>query len=139
MKKLLPLLFTLFCLHLITAQVGINTTNPVTTLDVNGSVSFREGPEIVLLTGINRDISLSENKFSNYRIVGPTSSFSISGFIPETETEGQLLTIINTSNAPMTIVHNNFPYCKPYFLSGRKKFTDPGTIRCNYFSIQQNN
>lgn len=57
---------------------------------------------------MNRDIRSSEDKFSNYRIAGPTSSFSISGFIPETGTDGQLLTIINTSNAPMTIVHNNF-------------------------------
>lgn len=108
MKKLLPLLIILFCFNQIRAQVGINTTNPVTTLDVNGSASFREGPEIILTAGMNRDIRLSEDKFSNYRIAGPTSSFSISGFIPETGTDGQLLTIINTSNAPMTIVHDSF-------------------------------
>lgn len=103
---LLNLLF-LFTFGFTFSQIGINTTSPSTTLDVNGALSLREGSELEMKPGKNDDIILAPNAFSRHRIVGPTSAFSITGIAPVTAADGQIITLINTSTAPMTFEHNS--------------------------------
>ncbi len=89
------------------AQVGINTTTPKTTLDINGGISLREGPALVLSNGANSNISLGTTPYSFYRITGPTAAFSISGIVPVIGADGQIVILQNTTSQSMTITNNS--------------------------------
>src|SRR5690606_31327759 len=104
--QILFILFLLFSLST-TAQVGIGTTTPSTTLDVNGAMSLRDGRTLTLVNGNNNNINLGTVPYSNYRIIGPTTSFSVNSIIPTTASDGQIITLQNTTNASMIIRHNN--------------------------------
>lgn len=82
-----------------TAQnVGINTSSPNTTLDVNGSVAFRESA-ISLVNGDNNNLVVSN--FSFYRITGPTAAYAITGI--GNGINGKVITLYNASTFAMTI------------------------------------
>ncbi|MDP2687677.1 MAG: hypothetical protein Q8O62_10680 [Aequorivita sp.] len=87
------------------AQVGIGTTDPKTNLDVAGALSLREGTALSL-GNVNSNISLGTTPYSFYRIIGPTGAFNITGIVPTTGADGQLLTLENTTAHAMTIVHD---------------------------------
>lgn len=95
------------------SQVEINTTDPKTTLDVNGALSLRESPtSLAVVSGINSGLRLpGETFYSQYSIVaGPGSiltAFSIDGITSTPIADGQILRLVNTTNAVMTIIHNN--------------------------------
>lgn len=91
------------------AQVGINTTTPSTTLDVNGALSLRESPRPIRVgNGVNENIELEEESpYSQYRIVGPTTAFSIDGITTVENADGQIIRLINTTDQVMTIVNNS--------------------------------
>ncbi len=89
------------------AQVGIGTTSPTTTLDIDGAISFRDGGTLSLSNGNNTNINLGGIPYSNYRIVGPTTSFNVNSIIPISGSDGQIVTLQNTTNAIMNIVHNS--------------------------------
>lgn len=81
-------------------RVGINTFDPLASLDVNGSVAFREGAWLTLVNGANDDIALPATSY--HTIVGPTAAFSISGFTGGVN--GRIITLVNSTSYPMTIV-----------------------------------
>ena len=84
--------------------MGIRLTSgtlPNATLDVNGSVSFREGTALALVNGVNSDVALTAYSF--FRITGPTAAFSITGFA--SGADGRLLTLINASGQTLTLTH----------------------------------
>ncbi|MDC8000602.1 hypothetical protein POV26_06115 [Aequorivita todarodis] len=90
------------------AQVGIGTTDPKTTLDVNGSLSLRQrAAQLTLGSGNNNNINLGASPYSFYRIAGGGSTFSITGIIPVAGADGQIVILQNTTNRDMTIVHDN--------------------------------
>ncbi|WP_310992310.1 hypothetical protein [Aequorivita marina] len=90
------------------AQVGIGTTNPQTGLDVNGGLSLREGPALNFNSnpGNLDNVDLGTTPYSFYRITGSNNDFELRSIIPEPDADGQILTLINTRNAAMTIKHN---------------------------------
>ena len=90
------------------SQVGINTTSPTTTLDIEGAISLRESPRpLELLNGVNIDISLTgDAPYSQYRIEGPDAAFQINGIKSVFEADGQIVRLVNTTDQIMTIVHN---------------------------------
>ena len=102
MKLFGTLLISLF-LHigLMAQSIGVNTSSPNTMLDVNGAVSFREGTALTCANGVNSDVALANYSF--YRITGPTTAFSITGFA--NGTDGRTLTIINASGQSLTLSH----------------------------------
>lgn len=87
------------------AQIGINTTDPTTALDVNGAISLGEGSAFALGNGDNSNIATGG--FSIVNIAGPTTDFNINSIAPEANADGQLLTLVNTTNYSMTIKHND--------------------------------
>lgn len=90
-------------------QVGIGNTDPKSALDVNGALSLREGVALNLINNNNIDINLGTPIYSQYRITGPTANFKILTFLTPngvSAADGQLLTLINTTNFKMTIVHD---------------------------------
>lgn len=62
-----------------------------------------------MLSGVNTDVALPAGEtYSVYRIVRPTTGFSIDGVSNgEALADGQIVRLINTTNNIMTIVHNN--------------------------------
>ena len=85
-----------------TGNVGIETSAPNTSLDINGSLAYREGTPLALVNGSNNNIALSA--FSYFRITGPTAAFSISGVTAGVD--GRIVTIYNTTSQIMTIVND---------------------------------
>jgi hypothetical protein len=93
-----------FQLNAIAQNMGVKmpvSTLPNTTLDVNGSVAFREGSALNLANGINSDVILLD--FSLFRITGPTAAFSITGFTGGQN--GRVLTLINATSQILTLTH----------------------------------
>lgn len=80
-------------------KIPVNTL-PNTTLDINGAVAFREGTALTLVNGANNDISLA-TEYSFYRLMGPTTVFSITGFTGGVD--GRIITVVNATSYTMTI------------------------------------
>lgn len=101
MKKIM---ITVSCLWIVFAtaaqNVGINTTTPQATLDVYGDVIFRSA-DLVAADGVNLALDVNYNRFSFYRIAGPTADFSIGGITAGVE--GRLVTLFNRSGFAMQI------------------------------------
>ena len=116
MKHLAILVLVLFCFFNALAQnVGIGTNDPKAKLDINGSLALREGPAITLVNGgasggANDNVVLPDIttgvKAGFYRITGPTAAFAVYGIVPTTGADGQLVTLVNTTNNAMTIKNN---------------------------------
>lgn len=112
------LFFTFFLISTsLIAQVGIGTEDPKTTLDVDGGLSLREGPALVLSNG-NNGIDLGTTPYSQYRITGPTAAFSINDITAVNGLNGQVVTFYNTTNFPMTIVNSTPTASKGIFNPG---------------------
>ena len=107
----------------VSAQVGIGTTGPKTTLDINGAISIREFPNEVTLFATNNDINLGVNPFSFYRVTS-VSDFIITGLIPVTGADGQLITIMNTSSNTMILANdsNLSTLANRIFIAGEKDY-----------------
>jgi len=106
--RILHVFILTFFLHLgLFAQVGIGTTAPTTTLDVNGAISLRDGGTLTLTNGNNNNINLGTVPYSNYRIVGPTTVFNVNSLVPIAASDGQIITLQNTTNAVMVLRHDN--------------------------------
>lgn len=96
------LLLLLFFSHFLVAQsLGVKTSSPNTSLDVNGGVSFREGTALSLSNGVNSNIALAD--YTLYRVTGPTTAFSITGFA--NGANGRVLILINATSYTMTFTH----------------------------------
>lgn len=80
---------------------GFGTNNPQQLVDVNGGVSFRQGPDFST-TGVQSDVDLGTYSFIRYTGAG-TAAFT--GII--NNTDGKLLTILNTSSSDLTIRHED--------------------------------
>lgn len=104
MKKaylLSVLLLLIFDKTLTSQSMGVKTSSPQTTLDVNGSVAMREGTPLSIANGTNNNVTIDTMSF--YRITAPTAAFTITGFT--NGFDGRLLTIINVTNYTMTLQH----------------------------------
>src|ERR1043166_8864512 len=113
MKKLLFSCAIIASVTISFAQnVGIGNNDPKTKLDINGGLSLREGPVLILLNGANDNIVLPDIngatgvKAGFYRITGPTAAFAVYGIVPATGADGQLITLVNTTSQVMTIINN---------------------------------
>ncbi|QAA81277.1 hypothetical protein EI546_05845 [Aequorivita sp. H23M31] len=93
----------LFQLNSLWGQVGINTEDPQTMLDINGNISLKAG----FLTLVDGENNIVAADLSLYNISGPTTDFSINGIHPLTEVDGQIITLVNTTPHKMKIVHNS--------------------------------
>jgi hypothetical protein len=107
MKNLIFFCFLVGQLTLLKAQnMGVKlpaSTLPNTTLDVNGSVAFREGTALVVGNGANHNVSLASSEYSLFRITAPTAAYSITGFT--NGQNGRFLTLINATGQLMTLTN----------------------------------
>ena len=105
MRYLIAGIFLLTVTALIQAQkVGIQNSDPQTTLDVSGDLALR-GIQLTLAEGNQNSLSLGPTAASCYRIIGPTLPFTVSGI--QSGVDGKLLWLHNVSAAPMIILHND--------------------------------
>lgn len=88
------------------AQVGIGNVDPKTALDVTGALSLREGNALNITATTTNNLNLGTSPSSFYRITGPTTAFSITGLVPATTADGQIVTLENTTAQNFTIVHD---------------------------------
>lgn len=105
MKKITFLL--IFCCSFGFAQVGIGNIDPKTALDVTGGLSLREGTALNITAATTNNLSLGTTPSSFYRITGPTTAFNITGLAPTTTSNGQIITLENTTAFNFTISNDN--------------------------------
>jgi hypothetical protein len=104
MKNISLFFFLVLNISLSAQNLGVKlpvATLPNTTLDVNGSMAFREGLAINLTNPINNDVPLGD--FSFFRITGATTPFSITGFT--NGVNGRVLNLINATSQILTLTH----------------------------------
>lgn len=105
MKQLFYLVFCLASLAATAQNVGIGTTSPLAKLSVNGDFSLMSAP-LTITDGINYALDVNSNKFSNYRLSGPTANFVIAGITAGSE--GRLITLYNRSGHSL-VFYNEDP------------------------------
>jgi hypothetical protein len=82
--------------------VGLNTTLPKTRLDINGAYATKQ-KTLTLSNGRNDNIDIGDASF--VRIVGPTTSFSMSGI--SSGTDGKRVRIANITGQDWTIMDSS--------------------------------
>lgn len=92
----------LLSLKISAQNVGINITVPESALDVNGDFSLRS-VDLTLLDGANLSVNINSNAFSNYRISGPVSNFSLSGLTAAND--GRMILLLNNTDYLMSVVN----------------------------------
>lgn len=97
-----------FSISNVYGQVGIGTTSPLGTLDVNGALSLREGGTVTLSSAANNtNITVGSTPYSFYRIIGPTAAFNLGSIVPLSGgCDGQILVLENTTAYPFTLRHD---------------------------------
>jgi hypothetical protein len=104
MKYCLKILCTLLAVvsySFCTSQnIGINNNTPQATLDVYGDVIFRSA-DLVVADGITLALDVNNNRFSYYRISGPTAAFTLAGITQGVD--GRLVTLFNRSGYSMQL------------------------------------
>lgn len=101
MKKNITTLFALIISAIAFSQVGINTEDPKTTLDINGSLANRES----IVSIASNAVTITPN-MSQYRITGTaTADFTITA--GAASIEGQRLVIFNNTTGGYTGKLNN--------------------------------
>lgn len=96
-----PVLFLLVTIETVAQNnVGVNTTAPQATLDVNGDLVLRTGT-ITATNGNNIALNVNSSRFSNYRISGPSAAFTIAGITQGVD--GRIISLLNSSGYTMTI------------------------------------
>jgi hypothetical protein len=100
MKQLFLFSFICLCKISFAQNVGINITAPQAALDVYGDVIFRSA-DLVVADGVTLALDVNGNRFSFYRIAGPTADFSIAGLTQGVE--GRLVTLFNRSGFTMQV------------------------------------
>jgi hypothetical protein len=81
-------------------NVGINTTTPQAALDVYGDIIHRSA-NLIATDGTTTALDVNNNKFSYYRINGPTANFTLAGITEAVE--GRLVTLFNVSGFVMQL------------------------------------
>ena len=85
-------------------NVGIGTTNPAAKLEVSGDLALQKAT-LTIADGENNDVDITTQKFSYYRITGPTDIFTITGF--DGGSDGRILMLVNSTDFDMIIANEN--------------------------------
>jgi hypothetical protein len=99
-KTIFSLLLCLYGWAATAQNVGINTNTPQATLDVYGDVIFRSA-DLVVTNGTTLALDVNTNRFSFYRMAGPSADFTIAGLTQGVE--GRLVTLFNRSGFTMQL------------------------------------
>ena len=105
-KKILLLFagFGFFVLQASSQNVGINTTTPEATLDVNGDIIIRTSP-LTVADGITLALDVNTTRFSYYKLTGPTADFTLAGITAGID--GRLVTLFNRSGFAMQLTNED--------------------------------
>lgn len=82
--------------------LGIGTSSPTNTLDVNGTVRYRRSV-VTLANGTNNNVSAMTTSFVS--ISGPTGVFTVTGIVAGED--GQMVTLYNPTGNAMTIANDS--------------------------------
>lgn len=105
MKKAMVFVVAILMVYNALAQnVGINNSSPQGALDINGELILRSA-ELVAADGTSLALDVANNRFSYYRVSGPTANFRIAGITAGVE--GRLVTLFNRSGFVMQLANSD--------------------------------
>lgn len=84
----------------VSQNVGINITSPQAALDVYGDIIIRSA-DITVADGTTLALDVNYNRFSYYRLSGPTAAFTVAGITAGVE--GRLVSFFNRSGFDMQL------------------------------------
>ena len=104
MKKclIISILLTGFVKIALAQNVGINNTNPKSSLDIKGDIIFRVDT-LELVNGINDNIDITTSRSMNYILTGPNTTFELGGFTGGKD--GRIITLYNSTPAAYYVVN----------------------------------
>jgi hypothetical protein len=85
-------------------NVGVNTTTPEATLDVNGDIIIRTAP-LTVADGTTPALDVNTSRFSYYKLTGPTADFTLAGITAGID--GRLVTLFNRSGFAMQLTNED--------------------------------
>ena len=102
MKKSILSIIALMLLsfNVVAQNVGVNTSTPEASLDINGDIVIRPG-NLNLADGITLALDVNAIKFSYYRVEGPTANFTLAGIAAGVD--GRQLSLFNRSGFTMQL------------------------------------
>jgi hypothetical protein len=83
-------------------SVGLSTTTPAATLDINGTFATRSA-NIALVNGLNSNVNTPVTAL--FRITGPSAAYSIGGF--QFGVDGRRITVLNTVAQTLTLANED--------------------------------
>lgn len=91
---------------------------------------------VTLANGVNSDVPVGAASF--IRVIGPTGAFSITGFLPTSYIDGQMLTVYNTTSQNMTITNDATSTAanRIYTLGAAVTTTGTGSVSMIYSSTE---
>lgn len=103
-QKIFPLIWAIFFMsfNALSQNVGININDPESALDVNGDFSLRSA-DLTLSDGANLSVNINSNAFSNFRISGPNTNFSLSGLLAPND--GRVVLLLNNTDYLMSVIN----------------------------------
>lgn len=100
-KKITSFALLLLTATLLQAQnIGVNTASPDAALDVYGEIALKSAA-LTTPDGINYALDVNANKFSNYKLTGPTANFVIAGITAGVD--GRIITLHNRTGQSMEL------------------------------------
>jgi hypothetical protein len=96
--------FLFFVLQAVSQNVGINTTTPEATLDINGDIIIRTSP-LSVADGITLALDVNTTRYSYYKLTGPTADFTLAGITAGID--GRLVTLFNRSGFAMQLTNED--------------------------------
>ena len=110
MKKIICLLILSFCMIQISLaqNVGIGTTTPLSTLDINGDIAMRSA-EITITSVYNIALDVNTTKQANYKLLQtpfpPVGNFIIAGIT--SAADGRIITLANRTGSSFEIYNDD--------------------------------
>lgn len=104
MKKQFTLLLLFISVCIKAQNLGINNPSPEAALDIYGDLALKSA-FITADDGVNAALNIGINRFSNYKLNGPTANFSIAGMTGGVD--GRLVTIHNRSGFSMELLNDD--------------------------------
>lgn len=103
-------------------NVGIGTNTPASKFTINGDLALLSS-QLTVSNGITYALDVNTSKFTNYKLIGPTSNFVIAGITAGSD--GRIITLYNRTGNSLELYDEDMAGASP---NNRIKTSTNGTL-----------